>query len=86
MASCAPCAGTQYEPDDVHPCGHDPPGPGDFGTGNGSASADASPAISATAISSTMQASVKTPRRSSDLAVVNSVSGAMMFRRVVARL
>jgi hypothetical protein len=39
MASCAPCDGTQYDPLDVYPCGHEPPGPCGFGTGNGSACA-----------------------------------------------
>jgi hypothetical protein len=38
MASCASCDGTQNDPDDVQPCGHEPPGPAGFGTGNGSAS------------------------------------------------
>jgi hypothetical protein len=38
-ASCAPCDGTQYDPLDVYPCGQLPPGPGGFGTGNGSACA-----------------------------------------------
>jgi len=33
MASCAPWLGTQYDPLDVYPCGHEPPGP----CGNGSA-------------------------------------------------
>jgi ABC-type uncharacterized transport system substrate-binding protein len=36
-ASCAPC--TQYDPLDVYPNGHEPPGPDAFGCGSGSASA-----------------------------------------------
>jgi hypothetical protein len=35
MASCAPCDGTQNDPDDVYPCGQLPPGPDGFGTGKG---------------------------------------------------
>jgi hypothetical protein len=38
-ASCAPCDGTQYDPLDVYPCGHEPPGPTGFGCGSGSAKA-----------------------------------------------
>jgi hypothetical protein len=41
MASCACCEGTQYDPLDVQPCGHDPPGPEGFGKGKGSPSAGA---------------------------------------------
>jgi hypothetical protein len=38
IASDAPWLGTQNEPDEKYPCGHEPPGPGGFGTGKGSAS------------------------------------------------
>src|SRR5262245_39724292 len=37
MASCAPCDGTQYDPDARYPWGLLPPGPGGFGRGSGSA-------------------------------------------------
>jgi hypothetical protein len=70
MASCAPCDGVQNDPLEVYPCGHDPPGPAGFGSGKGSASAEASHMFSTTTISSVMHASMNAPRRSNDLAVV----------------
>src|SRR5215831_19792121 len=39
MASAAPDDGVQNEPLAISPCGHEPPGPGGFGTGSGSVSA-----------------------------------------------
>src|SRR5262249_4272127 len=37
IASCAPRIDTQYDPLAPQPCGEEPPGPGGFGCGSGSA-------------------------------------------------